>query len=354
MDKKMQILAIVVVIVVAVAAVSIAQNLTAGDDEDMDLGEKYTFTDAKGYQHTVSVPISNVSVVHKYIPIFMKILGVEDQVAGLDSTYGMKFAEYFNNSFSIGTYSEPDGATMISHGSKVILTPITMGLSNADALKEMGIEVVYMDLTDPYVIEDNLKLLVDLFGATEQVQSNYNRYMELFNECQDYVDQFNFNETKDKNFVLHMTSSGFYQTHASAAVKVIESVSGKSYTRTIAPNVKDTVYFYQAPSVLIDFDGKHTLDYLFLYSMDTPQQNYQQFLLSGENIDYTQLTCIQNKHAYVLSTDCVNGALSCISRILYADAFGADVGNKAEEMVQAFNDAFGLHYSTENLIVEMA
>lgn len=354
MDKKVKILSIIVVAVIVVAAVSVAQHLNAGDGGDEDQGEKYTFTDAKGYKHSIATPISNVSVVHKYIPIFMKILGVEDQVAGLDSTYGMKFTEYFDNSFSIGDYSAPDGATMISHGSKVILTPVTMGLTNADALKEMGIEVIYIDLTDPYVIGDNLRLLIDLFGATEAAQTNYSRYMELFNECQTFVDQFDLSDTKDKNFVLHMASSGFYQTHASAAVKVVESVSGKSYTRTIDPTVKDTVYFYQDPSVLINFDGRYTLDYLFLYSMDTPEQNYQQFLSSGENVDYTQLTCVKNKQVYALSTDCVNGALSCISRILYADAFGADVGDKAEEMVQAFNDAFGLHYSTENLIVEVA
>lgn len=355
MDNKIKIMSVILaVIIVSVTVISVMQHLAAENDDNTGPGEKYTFTDAKGYQHTVSVPISNVSVVHKYIPIFMKILGVEDRVAGLDSTYGMRFAEYFENSFSVGTFSEPDGPTMVRHGSRIILTPVTMGLSNSAALDEMGIEVIYIDLTDPYVIGDNLRLLVDLFGATEEVRSNYNKYMALFNECQDFVDQFDLGATSDKNFVLYMTSSGFYQTHTSAAVKVIESISGKSYTRTIDPNPAETVYFYQDPSVLIDFDGKYTLDYLFLYSLDTPEANYKQFLASGNDIDYAQLTPIQEKRVYALSTDCVNGALSCISRILYADAFGADVGNKAKEMVQTFNDTFGLHYGTEDLIVQMA
>ncbi|WP_400153508.1 hypothetical protein [Candidatus Methanomassiliicoccus intestinalis] len=354
MNKKYLIISILIICIVLVAGVSILQHQNSSGDDDVTEGETFTFVDAKGYEHTISTPISNVSVVHKYIPIFMKILGVEDEVAGLDSTYGMTFSEYFKNSFPIGEYSEPDGATMISHGSKVILTPITMGLSNADALKEMGIEVIYIDLTDPYVIEENLELLVKLFGATEKIKSNFNKYMELFNECGDFVSQFNFDETKDKNFTLFMASSGFYHTHASAAVKVIESISGKSYTHIIDPNVKDTVYFYQDPSVLVDFDGKHTLDYMFIYTMDTPQQNYQKFLTSGKDIDYTQLTCIKTKNTYSISTDCVNGALSCISQILYADAFGADVGDKAVEMIQKFNDAFGLQYSTNDLIVEVA
>ncbi len=353
MEKKQMIIAIVAVAVLAIAAVSVIQH-QGGSGNDAGDGEKYTFKDAKGYSHTVDVPITNVSVVHKYIPIFMKILGVEDDVAGLDTTYGMTFSDYFKNSFPIGEYSEPDGGTMLKHGSKIILTPVTMGLSNSDALNQMGIEVIYMDLTDPYVIEENLKILVNLFGATDEVKDRYDQYMTLFNECESFVEQFDFSGTTDKNFVLHMTSSGFYQTHQSAAVKVIESVSGKSYTHKIDPNVKDTVYFYQDPSVLLDFDGRFGLDYLFLYSLDGPQENYDKFISSGKDIDYKQLSCIKSKHTYALSTDCVNGALSCISRILYADAFGADVDDKATDMVKAFNDTFGLHYSTSDLIVEVA
>lgn len=353
MNKKIMIIAILAVVVVAIAAISLTQHQGSGSD-DSDDGETYTFKDAKGYEHTVQVPIENVSIVHKYIPIFMKILGVEDEVAGLDNKYGMGFSEYFENSFSIGEYSEPDGGTMLKHGSKIILTPITMGLSNSDALRQMGIEVIYLDLTDPYVIEENLKILVNLFGATDDIQKRYDQYMALFNECQTFVEGFNFDSTKDSDFVLHMTSSGFYQTHESAAVKVIESVSGKSYTHRVDPNVKDTVYFYQDPSVLLDFDGKYGLDYLFLYSLDSPKENYDKFISSGNDIDYKQLSCIKNKHTYALSTDCVNGVLSCISRILYADAFGADVGDKAEQMVKAFNDTFGLHYSTKDLIVQVA
>jgi len=354
MVRNVKALSIVVVIVVIIAAISVSQHLMKDADGKVDSKDAFTFTDASGRTHTISTPISNVSVVHKYIPIFMKILGLEDQVAGLDSLYGMTFSKYFKNSFSIGEYSEPNGGVMLNHGSKVILTPITMGLTNADSLTQMGITVIRLDLTDPYEIEDNLKILVKLFGGTDDLWERYHRYMGLFNECEEFVGQFDFNDTKDKNFVLHMTSSGFYQTHSSAAVRVIESISGKCYTRTIDPNVKDTVYFYQDPSVLIDFDGKYTLDYLFLYSLDSPEANFNKFLTSGKDIDYRTLSCIKNRQTYVISTDCVNGAISCVSKILYADAFGADVGNKAAEMVQKFNDVFGLHYSTENLIVQVA
>lgn len=354
MNKKYLIIAIIVVVIVAVAAISLSQSNDRGDDDDDDDREIYEFVDANGIEHSIRVPISNVSVVHKYIPMFMKVLGVEEEVAGLDSTYGMSFSRFFENCFNIGSYSEPDGETMLSHGSRVILTPITMGLSNGDALRAMGIEVIYLDLTDPYVIEENLKILVNLFGATEEVQSNYEKYMALFNECYDFVEQFDFSSTEDANFCLYMSSSGFYQTHESAAVKVVESISGNSYTHIVDPNVKDTVYFYQEPSVIFDFDARYGLDYLFLYSMDTPEENLQKFISSGKDIDLSKMSCFQNQHVFALSTDCVNGVLSCVSLILYAEAFGADTGNKAAEIIQEFNETFGLDYKTEDLLVEVS
>ncbi|NLI73399.1 MAG: hypothetical protein GX369_01310 [Euryarchaeota archaeon] len=354
MVRNVKALSIAVVIVIIIAAVSVSQHLGRDNNGDVNPKDTITFTDANGKEHSISTPISNVSIVHKYIPIFMKILGLEDQVAGLDSEYGMTFSKYFKNSFSIGEFSEPNGAKMISRGSKVIITPVTMGLTNSEYLTQMGITVIHLDLTNPYVIEKNLKLLVKLFGGTDDLWERYHKYMDLFNECEEFVQQFDFDDTRDKNFVLHMTSSGFYQTHASAAVRVIESISGRSYTRIIDPNQSETVYFYQEPSILIDFDGKHTLHYLFLYSLDSPERNYNKFLTSGKDIDYKQLSCIENKQTYAISTDCVNGAISCISKILYADAFGADVGDKAVEMVHRFNETFGLHYSADNLIVQVA
>lgn len=353
MNKKITII-LVVIIMLAVVAVAMVASQDGSEPEDADDGDKYTFIDSKGYEHTVSTPLTNVSIVHKYIPIFMKILGVEDQVAGIDNTYGAKFKDFFPNSFYIGNYSEPDGATMLSHGSKVILSPVTMGLSNSDALQQMGIEVIYIDLTDPYVIEDSLEIMVNLFGATPEVVERSELYMDLFDECYDFVDKFDFSSTADADFCLYMSSSGFYQTHQSSAVKVIEYISGKSYTHVVDPDVKDTVYFNQSPTVIMDFDGKNGLDYLFLYSMDTPQLNLQKFLDSGNDIDFTKMSCFENKKVFALSTDCVNGALSCVSLILYADAFGADVGDKAVQMVQAFNDTFGLHFSTTDLITQVA
>ena len=358
MDKKtLTIIAVVLVVaIVAVAAISVSQR--GGDDGGQDgttaEKEEYTFTDANGIECTVQVPLENVSVVHKYIPMFLKMLGVEDEVAGLDNTYGMTFQRYFENSFDIGDFSNPDGETMLAHGSKVILTPITMGLSNGDALEAMGIQVIYIDVTDPYVIPENLEILAHLFGFTDEIKANYDRYMELYNECFDYVEQFDFSGTADADFCLYMSSSGFYQTHQSAAVKVVEHISGKSYTHMVDPDVKDTVYFYQEPSVIYNFDGEHGLDYLFLYSMDTPELNLQKFIDSGNDIDLTEMSCFQNHHVYALSTDCVNGLLSCVSLILYAEAFGADTGEKAEEIIQGINDAFGLDYSTEDLLVEVS
>ncbi|MCH3978236.1 MAG: hypothetical protein LKK03_04845 [Candidatus Methanomethylophilus sp.] len=351
-SKYLAIIAVVAVAAIAVVAISVSQN--SDDDGGSDDADRYTFTDTAGFSHSVEVPIENVSVVHKYIPVFLKILGVEDQVGGLDSKYGMTFSRFFENSYNIGSYSEPDGETMLKHDSRVILTPVTMGLSNAEALKEMGIEVIYLDLTDPYVIEDNLKILVKLFGSTETVQSNYEKYMKIFNECGDYAKSFDLSSTSDADFCLYMSSSGFYHTHASAAVKTIEEVSGKSYTHIIDPNVKDTVYFNQAPEVILNFDKEHGLEYLFLYTMDTPEENLQKFLDSGNGIDLSKLSCFTDKHVYALSTDCVNGALCCVSKILYAQTFGADTGTTAEEKITEINEAFGLDYSTENLLVEVS
>lgn len=354
MEKKTTAIIVVAVVVMILAAAFVVSRTGDDGNEEENSDDTYTFTDAKGYEHTVSVPITNVSVVHKYIPVFMKILGQEDEVAGIDSTYGVRFQEFFKNSFTIGSYSEPDGATMLSHGSKIILTPVTMGLSNSDALHALGIEVIYIDLTDPYVIMENLEILVNLFGATPEVKERAEAYTSLFNECYDFVEEFDFSKTADSDVCLYMSSSGFYQTHESAAVKVIESVSGKNYTHIVDPNVKDTVYFYQSPTVIYDFDGKHSLDYLFLYSMETPEQNLQKFIDSGLDIDLTKMSCFENRQVYSLNMDCVNGALSCVSLILYAEAFGADVGDKASAMVEAFNDEFGLNFSTENLLVQVA
>jgi len=352
-DKKM-IVVVLVACLVVVVVISAVQHMDGSEDAADLEGDQYTFLDAKGVKHTVNVPLTNVSVVHKYIPVFMKILGVEEEVAGLDSTHGITFKDYFPNSYSIGTFSEPDGPTMIKNGSKVILTPVTMGLSNSNALSALGIEVIYLDLTDPYVIGENLEILVNLFGATEEVRANQERYMEFFTECGEFVDSFDFDDTEDKNFALYMSSSGFMQTHASAAVKVIEEVSGKSYTNITDPNTKDTVYFNPNSADLVDFDGEHGLDYVFLYSLDTPEKNYDKFLAFGGDINLKDLSCIKNKQVYSISTDCVNGALSCISQILYAEAYGADVGNKAAEMISAFNEEFGLHYSIDDLLVSVA
>lgn len=352
-NVTVKIVAAVAIIVVIIGGISVYQNMSNTDSNDSSVGDTYDFTDSKGYEHSISVPISKVSVVHKYIPMFMKILGVQDEVAGLDSKYGATFQNYFKNSFLIGTYSTPDGAIMLSHGSNIILSPTTMGLSNSDALNELGIEIIYLDLTDPFAIEENLRILVNLFGATEEIESNYDKYIEIFKSCDEFIDKFDFSATADADICLYMSSSGFYQTHVSSAVKVIEDVSGKSYTHITDPGTTSTVYFNQSPTVIYDFDGKYELEYLFVYGLDTPAENYDAFLTSGKDLDLKDLSCVKNKSVYSISTDCVNGALSCVSKILYADAFGAEVGDKAAEIVDKINKTFGLEYSTENLVVEV-
>jgi len=354
-DKKTILAIIVVVVVIAAAAVILMQgngsNQPAPDPDDKPTKEKYTFTDANSITHTVDVPIENVSVVHKYIPIFMKILGKEDSVAGLDSKYGARFAEYFPNHYFIGSYSAPEGETMVSRGSNVILTPVTMGLSNADALRQLGIEVIYLDLTDPYEIESNLLILAKLLGGTDDVMKKYDTYMSYFNECFDFVKDLKTDADSEDVFGLFMASSGFYQTHASSAVKVIESVAGRCYTNIIDPSTTDTVYFNQSKDILLDVDNKYGLDYMFIYSNDTPKENFDAFFSYAGTLDYSKLTCVKEGHLFALSTDTVNGAMSCISAILYADAFGADVGDKAVQMLNKMNSEFGLKYSTEDLLV---
>ena len=353
-DKKILVVAVAIVVVLIAAAVILSQNGKSNDGPGTDDPDKktYSFTDANGLSHSVQVPIENVSMVHKYIPVFMKILGAEDRVAGLDNKYGASFAEFFPNHYFIGSYSAPEGETMVDKGSKVILTPVTMGLSNADALRQMGIEVIYLDLTDPYKIESNLLILANLLGGTKEVMDRYSEYMGYFNECFDFVKGIKTDSTADDVFGLFMSSSGFYQTHQSSAVKVIESVSGRCYTHLVDPNVKDTVYFNQDKDVLVDVDNRFGLDYMFVYSNDTPKENFDAFFSYGGALDYSKLTCVKAKHLFAISTDTVNGAMSCISAILYAEAFGADTGNKAEDMLSKMNTAFGLHYSMDDLLVE--
>ena len=348
-DKKIAIIAIAVAAIIAVAAVSMAQN---GANSRTDDRETYTFTDANDIEHTVKVPIENVSIVHKYIPVFMKILGKEDLVGGLDNKYGVRFESLFPNSFDIGSYSVPDGETMLEHGSKIVLTPVTMGLSNSDALRQMGIEVIYLDLTDPYEIKENLLILAKLVGGGDDVMARYDSYVSIFDECFDYAHSFDLSSCSDDIFGLFMASSGFYQTHASSAVKVAEGVSGRCYTHLKNPDERDTVYFNQDKEVLIDVDEEYGLDYMFVYSCDTPQENFDRFFAYSGMLDYSNLTCVKNDRLFALSTDMVNGALSCISAILYAKAFGADVGTAPEDMVTRINTEFGLNYSTADLLVE--
>ncbi|MBO4797852.1 MAG: hypothetical protein J5494_03670, partial [Candidatus Methanomethylophilaceae archaeon] len=90
----------------------------------------------------------------------------------------------------------------------------------------------------------------------------------------------------------------------------------------------------------------------FVYSNDTPKENFDAFFSYGGTLGYSSLSCVKEKHLFALSTDMVNGALSCISAILYAEAFGADTGTKAADMVGKMNSEFGLNYSAENLLVE--
>lgn len=349
--KTTAIAAVIVVAVLAIAGISIAQNGGFGGNNG-DSGETYTFEDAKGVNHTVQTPLENVSVVHKYIPVFMKILGCEDSVAGIDNTYGARFQNLFPNSYFIGTYSAPEGETMVSHGSKVILTPVTMGISNSDALKQMGIEVIYLDLTNTDRIEENLLILAKLMGGTNEIMERYHQYMDIFKGCFDYVRTFDLSSSRNDVFGLFMASSGFFQTHTSSAVKVIEGVAGKCYTHLIDPNVKDTVYFNQSNEVLIDVDDEHCLDYMFVYSCDTPGQNFDSFFAYAGPLDYSGLSCVGAHHLFALSTDTVNGALSCVSAILYAQAFGADVGTRAADTIDLINSTFGLSYSTEDLLTE--
>lgn len=349
-DKKILIAVAVATIVVVGIVIIVGQDRSG--DTPAPQKEYYKFTDANGLEHNVQVPLEKVSVVHKYIPVFMKILGKEDQVAGIDNKYGARFAEFFPNSFYIGSYSAPEGETMLKHGSKVILTPVTMGVSNADALRQMGIEVIYLDLTDPYKIESNLKILANLMGGTEDVMKKYDAYVDIFNECFNFVDTLDVKATENDVFGLFMASSGFYQTHKSSAVKVIEGVAGKCYTHLIDPDVTETVYFNQDKEVLVDVDKQYGLDYMFIYSNDTPKENFDAFFSYGGALDYTKLSCVGAKHLFALSTDTVNGAVSCISAILYAKAFGADTGTKAEDMLVKMNSTFGLKYDTNNLLVE--
>ena len=63
MNNKYLTLSVVAIVVFAAVAVSLTQHQDS--DNGGDDGEKYEFTDSKGINHSVSVPISNVSVVHK-------------------------------------------------------------------------------------------------------------------------------------------------------------------------------------------------------------------------------------------------------------------------------------------------
>jgi len=364
---KMNSIVVVAVAVIAVGAVgalamSGAFGNSAGSEEGSTQSGVYTFEDAKGVKHSIETPISNVSVVHKYIPIYMKILGLEDEVAGLDTTYGMGFKSYFKNGFDIGTYSAPNGSVMVEHGSKYILSPVTMGLTNSGALKALGIEVIYLEVNNPEVMEENLEILCKLFGNTESIQNKYATYLSMYNECYDVAAGYDYSNTTNADFALYMASAGFYQTHASSAVKVIEKISGKSYTHVIDPDVRETVYFNQDPAITVEFDNNHGLDYLFVYTYENPSDNYGKFIASGNSLDLTQLTCVRDKHVYSLGPDMVNGALSCVASMLYGSAFlhdfdegkSAELLDKAVNMVNNFNTTFGLNYNTENILVEVA
>lgn len=352
MNSKIALAAIAAVVIVIVVAVAVSQN--GNGDSDEDEREEYTFSDSKGETHTVKVPIENVTLTHKYLPVFFKILGTSDAVGGLDNTYGSQFKEYFPNSFDVGNYSTPDGATMLSHGSKIILSPTTMGISNEDALEGMGIEVIYLDMTDPYSIPENLETLVHLLGNTQEVQEKAQKYTELADRCQTLVENKDMSATKDADFATFMASARFFHTHTSAAVKVAEGVSGKSFTRTTDPNVTSSVYFNLAPSTLIDFDGEHGLDYVFTYGLDTLEDDYSTFINYYSEGMFKDLSCVKDHHVYAISTNMVNGALSCVSKLLYATAFGADLEGEAKEIVKEFNTEFGLDYDTSELIREMA
>lgn len=360
MSAKM--MAILVVAMMGIAAGGAAIYMLL-DNDNTEEDWAIIVKDDAGKEIKLKGPLERVAVVNTNIPTFMKILGLQDKVVGMDhrTLTEKEIATYYSGLVDFGDNKAMNGEKMLDNEVKHVLTPTSMGVGNRDALEALGITVITVECFGETMIDD-VDLLLKLFGSRDEQKAAAKKYTDMYHGVVDAIlkkaqDKRTAEPSWNPSFLFQMASSKgdpFYTEIAQLSM-IVEQIGGHNVVRDLGlvPATKQTIKISDA--ALIDYDQTTGLDYIFIRGTEGENHTwaYNKFLSLSNLEGWSELSPIKNRNVWYMDTRISSGAMTFIGYACIAEAYDIDTGNNLIGLMEEFNNEFGFDFSTENLSVQL-
>jgi hypothetical protein len=362
---KQVFLAVIVAAVVVVGSVGIYFLLT-DDDANGDI----SIIDGSGTKITLSEPINSAIAVNVNVPKAMKILGLEDKVAGLSfspTSNDSNFATYspmFPNAVKMSDYNSMS-AEQVASITKYVICPVasmTVSAVNQTAFEQLGITVIRLDCNGESALDDFQKLIT-LFGNTEESTAAFGEYMDTYNTVVDAVISAASLRTTDPSFLMYMNSSTAFYNQTSELSAMIESIHGTNALRGISglnlTGVTNAAGELGIQETIKAMDSSNNIDKIFIRATaaqatsETTALNAWNACLLNTNTFYSSLSAIganSTDHIFLFNTNIMSGPLSYVGYVLIAKAFGISTGFDATGLIDVYNQKYGFDEQTTGLL----
>lgn len=361
--RKVQTISLIVVGIIIVAAAGIYFATTENDDPgekektgNDGLGDEektITITDSLGNEVEIELPVKKVCLTNTNAAKFMQILGVADLVTAADETTISLLPEIYGDVKDLGEYKSPDGETILSTGSKILICQSSArSITNSEELESQGIQIVRLDCYGETMLTD-LEQLVAIFGSSTQERAD--KYTQIYNGVVDSVLGLDSGSDEKPVFMFMFLSLKKPYAVTSELSKITESIGATNCIGILDPDTTGSTSKIQAESIL-DYDNEHGIDRILIRGtidgVSTAQSEYSKFL--DINTLYEDLNAISAGNVYVIDTDVLSGPLDYVGYVCIAEALGYETGElSAAKLVQDFNDEFGFTYDKTEFVFKI-
>lgn len=352
--RNVQAISLIVVGIVIVAAVGIYFATTGNDDlgDERETGndglggedKNIAITDSLGNEVEIELPVEKVCLTNTNAAKFMQILGVADRVTATDETTISLLPEIYGDVKDLGEYKSPDGETILSTGSKILICQSSArSITNSEELESQGIQIIRLDCYGETMLED-LEQLVAIFGSSTKERAD--KYTQMYNGVIDGVLGLDSGTGDKPVFMFMFLSLKKPYAATSELSKIAESIGATNCIGILDPGTTGSTSKIQAED-LLDYDRTHGIDRILIRGTidgtSTAQSEYDKFL----DIDplYVKLGSVSAGNVYVIDTDVLSGPLDYVGYVCIAEALGYEIVElNAAKLVQDFNDEFGFTY----------
>ncbi|MDY5871773.1 MAG: hypothetical protein SPJ57_00890 [Candidatus Methanomethylophilaceae archaeon] len=367
-SSMMKIVAIGIVAVVAAAGCAFVL-VNNGDGNDGPI----TIVDGSGKELKFDSPIDKVVTANTNIPNAIKMLGYNDNIAGLsfyssktDLSNWNKFSPSFPEAKHMSLTKSMTAEEIAETGAEAVIVPVksmTITPEQEVSFEEYGLTVIRLDCNGDSAIDD-LRKLITLFKGNGGTNDNFDAYMELYNSIVNTVVSKAGSGSSDKTFLMYMSSGTSFYNQSSELSSIIESIYGKNALRNInnldvsnKTNAADSDGLQENIRAL---DNSDNVDKLFIRgksttnSVDTAKTVWEESVFAKSEMSYGKLSPITAGEVYIFDSDIMSGLLTFVGYIVIAEVCGIDTGYTVSEVIDDFNNTFGYEESPEGLVFKVA